>query len=223
MARPTLVIATRNQGKIRELANLLADLGLTIKTLADYPDCPEVVEDGDTFAANATKKAMAVARYTGLPALADDSGLEVDALGGRPGVHSARYAAERTASARPSDQENYEKLLEELAGVPRPQRTARFVCCIVVAFPNGHTVLARGTCEGLIHDKPQGEGGFGYDPVFWVPDYQATMAEVGLAVKNRISHRARALRQLHDTLAALLRQNPSLFQPTDTRDVAQPG
>lgn len=223
MARPTLVIATRNQGKIREIADLLADLGVTIKTLADYPDCPEVVEDGDTFAANATKKAVAVARYTGLPALADDSGLEVDALGGRPGVHSARYSAERTAPARPSDQENYQKLLEELAGVPEPQRTARFVCCLVVAFPDGRTIMARGTCEGLIHHQPQGEGGFGYDPVFWLPEYQATMAEVGLAVKNRLSHRAQALRQLHDILVDLLSQDPSLFQPAETRDVAQPG
>ncbi len=213
MAAPTLVIATHNPGKIRELAILLADLGFTLQTLADYPQCPEVVEDGATFAANATKKALAVAQCTGLPALADDSGLEVDALGGRPGVHSARYAAERTAPARPGDEENYQKLLEELAGVPPAQRTARFVCCMVVAFPNGRTVLAQGTCEGLIHHRPQGRSGFGYDPVFWLPEYEATMAEVGLDIKNRISHRARALAQLKTILADLLRREPELFHP----------
>ena len=213
MAPPSLVIATHNLGKIRELATLLADLGLTLKTLADYPGCPEVVEDGDTFAANATKKALAVARYTGLPALADDSGLEVDALGGRPGVHSARYAAERTAPKRPTDADNSKKLLAELAGVPLAQRTARFVCAMVVAFPNGRTVLAQGTLEGLIQTAPRGQSGFGYDPVFWLPEYEATVAEVGLAVKNRISHRAKALTQLKTTLADLLRQEPELFQP----------
>ncbi|MGQ9919769.1 MAG: XTP/dITP diphosphatase [Desulfobacca sp.] len=214
MAAPVLVIATKNPGKIRELAELLSDLGVTLKTLADYPYCPEVVEDGATFAANATKKAVAVARYTGLPALADDSGLEVDALGGRPGVHAARYAADRTAPARPRDEDNYRKLLDELAGVPAAQRTARFVCCMVVAFPNGRTVQTQGTCEGLIHTKPEGHNGFGYDPVFWLPAYQATMAQLGLEIKNRISHRAKALAQLKTTLAALLRQEPDLFQPT---------
>jgi XTP/dITP diphosphohydrolase len=213
MAAPTLVIATKNAGKIRELAVLLADLGLTLKTLADYPACPEVAEDGDTFAANATKKALAVARYTGLPALADDSGLEVDALGGRPGVHSARYAADRTAPARPRDEDNYKKLLEEMAGVPAAQRTARFVCAMVIAFPQGRTVLAQGTCEGVIHTQPQGQGGFGYDPVFWLPDYHCTMAQVGLEVKNRLSHRARALARLKTILADLLQREPQLFHP----------
>jgi len=213
MAAPLLVIATQNPGKIRELAELLTGLGFTLKTLADYPHCPEVVEDGATFAANATKKAVAVAQCTGLPALADDSGLEVDALGGRPGVHSARYAADRTAPARPRDEDNYRKLLDELAGVPAAQRTARFVCCMVLAFPGGRTVQAQGTCEGLIHTRPEGHSGFGYDPVFWLPAYQATMAQLGLAVKNRLSHRAKALAQLKTILAELLRQEPDLFQP----------
>ncbi len=154
-----------------------------------------------------------MAACTGLPALADDSGLEVDALGGRPGVFSARYAGDRTASERPTDAENYRKLLEEMAGIPWEQRRARFVCCIVVAFPSGRTAVARGTCEGLINLTPQGAGGFGYDPVFWLPEYNCTMAEVGLEIKNRISHRAQALKQLKSTLADLLSREPSLFQP----------
>ncbi len=213
MDAPALVIATGNAGKIREFSALLADLGLSLKTLADFPDCPEVAEDGDTFAANAGKKAGVVVACTGLPALADDSGLEVDALGGRPGVFSARYAGDRSATARPTDADNYLKLLEEMSDIPWEQRRARFVCCIVVAFPGGRTAVARGVCEGLINLAPQGAGGFGYDPVFWLPQYNCTMAEVGLEIKNRISHRAQALKQLRSTLAGLLRREPSLFQP----------
>ncbi|MBM4286804.1 MAG: XTP/dITP diphosphatase [Deltaproteobacteria bacterium] len=213
MAAPALVIATANPGKIRELDALLAELGISLKTLADYPECPEVVEDGDTFKANAAKKALAVAAYTGLPALADDSGLEVDALSGRPGVLSARYASDRTAPARPTDEDNYRKLLEELAEIPWEQRRARFVCCIVLAFPKGRTIVTKGTCEGIINFTPRGTGGFGYDPVFWLPQYNCTMAEVGLEVKNQISHRAKALQQLKTTLAELLGREPSLFQP----------
>jgi XTP/dITP diphosphohydrolase len=216
MDAPALVIATGNAGKIREFSALLADLGFSLKTLADFPNCPEVAEDGDTFAANAAKKARAVAACTGLAALADDSGLEVDALGGRPGVFSARYAGDRTAPERPTDADNYRKLLEEMVNIPWEQRQARFVCCIVVAFPQGPTVVARGVCEGRINLTPRGAGGFGYDPVFWLPEYNCTMAEVGLTVKNRISHRAQALKQLKSTLADLLSQEPSLFQPTKT-------
>jgi XTP/dITP diphosphohydrolase len=207
------VIATGNPGKIREFSALLGDLGLALKTLADFPECPEVAEDGETFEANAAKKARAVVAYTGLAALADDSGLEVEALGGRPGVFSARYAGDRTAPARPTDADNYRKLLEEMAAVPWAERRARFVCCIVAAFPGGRSAVARGTCAGLINLTPQGTGGFGYDPVFWVPEYNCTMAEVGLEIKNRISHRAQALKQLHKTLAELLREEPSLFYP----------
>jgi XTP/dITP diphosphohydrolase len=214
MDAPALVIATGNPGKIREFSALLADLGLALQTLADYPECPEVAEDGDTFEANATKKARSVAAWTKRPALADDSGLEVDALEGRPGVFSARYASERTAPQRPTDADNYRKLLEDLAGVPLARRRARFVCCLVVAFPCGRTAVARGTCEGLINLTPQGDGGFGYDPVFWLPEYNCTMAQVSLEVKNRISHRAQALKQLHATLADLLSREPLLFQPS---------
>jgi XTP/dITP diphosphohydrolase len=216
MDAPALVIATGNPGKIREFSALLAELGFNLTTLADFPNCPEVAEDGDTFEANAAKKARAVAACTGYAALADDSGLEVDALMGRPGVHSARYADDRTAPNRPTDVDNYRKLLEEMATVPWAQRRARFVCCLVVAFPGGRTVVARGTCEGLINLTPQGAGGFGYDPVFWLPEYNCTMAQVGLEIKNRISHRALALKQLHATLADLISREPSLFQPAQT-------
>jgi len=213
MDAPTLVIATGNQGKIREIGALLSELGFTLKTLADFPNCPEVAEDRETFEANAAKKARAVAACTGSAALADDSGLEVEALGGRPGVLSARYAFDRTAPARPTDPDNYRKLLAEMASVPWAERRARFVCCMVVAFPGGRTAVARGTCEGLINLRPQGKGGFGYDPVFWLPEYNQTMAEVGLEVKNRISHRAQALKQLKSTLAELVRREPMLFHP----------
>jgi XTP/dITP diphosphohydrolase len=212
MAGPALVIATGNLGKIREFSAMLGDLGLTLRTLAEFPECPEVAEDGATFEANAAKKARAVAACTGLAALADDSGLEVEALGGRPGVFSARYARDRTAPEKPTDRDNYRKLLDEMRDIPWPERRARFVCSIVVAFPGGRTAAARGTCEGLINLRPQGTGGFGYDPVFWVPEYDSTMAEVGPEIKNRISHRAAALKQIKATLAELLREEPALFQ-----------
>ena len=213
MAPLTLVMASQNPGKVREMAALLESLGVRLLSLADFPELPDIPEEGATFAENALFKAKMVARLTGLAALADDSGLEVEALGGRPGVFSARYASDRTAPARPTDADNYRKLLEEMAAVPWAERRARFVCCIVAAFPGGRSAVARGTCQGLINLTPQGAGGFGYDPVFWVPEYNCTMAEVGLEIKNRISHRAQTLKQLQKTLAELLREEPSLFYP----------
>jgi len=200
----TLVIATRNAGKIKEIKALLADLGVRVLSLADFPEMPEVVEDGVTFLDNARKKAREVAAVTGLPALADDSGLEVAALGGGPGVYSARYAADRTAPHSPSDRDNYLKLLEELAGVPVDQRQARFVCELVLAWPEGLELRARGTWEGAIAPEPRGAEGFGYDPVFWLPEYGKTVAEAGITVKNRHSHRARALQDLKVQLRAWL-------------------
>ncbi|MFP3869108.1 MAG: XTP/dITP diphosphatase [Desulfobacteraceae bacterium] len=200
----TLVIATHNPGKIRELHLLLENLGVNLLSLQDFPDLPEIIEDGQTFAANAQKKAMLVARYSGHPALADDSGLEVAALGGRPGVHSARYAADRTYPNPPTDEDNYLKLLEELANVPWDQRQAQFVCAIVLAFPNSQMVSTQGICKGMIAFKPQGQQGFGYDPVFWLPQYGCTMAEIDLNLKNQISHRAQALQQMKSIIAARL-------------------
>jgi len=196
-------MATRNAGKVREMAELLRDLGVRLLSLADFPELPDIPEEGATFAANAAFKAREVARLTGLPALADDSGLEVEALGGRPGVHSARYAQDRTGERTPTDEDNWRKLLDELRQVPKERRQARFVCEISLAWPDGRLLTTRGECQGSIALEPQGTEGFGYDPVFWLPDYQATVAEVGLAVKNTISHRAMALKKLQALLASL--------------------
>ncbi len=220
MAAPVLVMATRNRGKIRELRQILADLDLTLLGLADFPNLPEIPEVGESFAANAAIKAQEVARLTGLPALADDSGLEVAALNGRPGVYSARYALDRTAPSAPSDADNWRKLLDELKDVPWEQRQARFVCEIALALPDGRLHRARGECAGYIAAFPQGTQGFGYDPVFWVPEYGATMAQLGPEVKNRISHRARALAALKKLLQVHQQELSGIGK---NRDVAQPG
>jgi XTP/dITP diphosphohydrolase len=203
VANPTLVMATRNLGKIRELAALLPESGVRLLSLADFPLLPEIPEEGATFAENAAAKAMAVARLTGYPALADDSGLMVDALGGAPGVFSARYAQDRTNPRPPTDADNWGKLLEELQNVPWGERGARFVCELALAWPDGRLLRARGECAGVIAFEPQGETGFGYDPVFWVPEYGATMAQLGPEIKNKISHRAQALAAFKDLVPAL--------------------
>lgn len=191
-----LLLATNNPDKIREMEAILAPLGVEIRTPRDYPGIAEPREDGATFAENAIAKARHWARATGIPALADDSGLVVDALGGAPGVHSARYA--RTAPERNA------RLLAALAGVPPERRTARFVCVAALAMPDGAAVAREGTCEGRIHDAPRGTGGFGYDPIFWLDEHGCTMAELPPAVKNRISHRGRALEALRPILAQWL-------------------
>jgi XTP/dITP diphosphohydrolase len=201
---PTLVMATRNPGKVRELQELLKNTGVNLLSLADFPEIPEIPEDGATFQENAATKAKAVARLTAFPALADDSGLVVDALNGAPGVFSARYAQDLTAPRSPGDADNWLKLLEEMRDVPWEKRAARFVCEIALALPDGRLLRAHGECEGIIALAPQGDHGFGYDPVFWVPEYGATMAELGPAVKNQISHRAGALAACRDLLAAVL-------------------
>ena len=193
MALPVLVMATRNPGKIRELQALLAGSGVTLLSLADFPGLPEIPEEGATFAENAAAKALAVAGLTHQAALADDSGLMVDALQGAPGVFSARYAQDRTAPRAPTDADNWGKLLDELQGVPWGERGAHFVCELALATPGGRVLRARGECAGVIALAPEGDTGFGYDPVFWVPEYGATMAQLGPEIKNTISHRARAL------------------------------
>lgn len=203
MAASVLVMASRNAGKLREMRQILADLDLELLGLDDFPNLPEIPEVGASFAANAATKAREVARLTQLPALADDSGLEVEALGGRPGIYSARYAQDRTAPKAPTDADNWRKLLDELANVPWEQRRARFVCAIALALPDGRLYKARGECAGYIATAPQGTQGFGYDPVFWVPEYGATMAQLGPMVKNRLSHRAQALAALREILATL--------------------
>lgn len=188
-----LVLATRNPHKSQELAALMQDLGIRIRTLAEFPDAPEVEEDGTTCVANAVKKAVAAARHTGLPAIADDTGLEVEALGGRPGVYAARYAGEGSTY-----EDNWRKLLRELDGVPRERRRARFLTVVAVARPLEDreapaVEVAEGVLEGLIAERPAGTHGFGYDPVFWVPELDKTLAELTATEKNRVSHRARAL------------------------------
>jgi XTP/dITP diphosphohydrolase len=197
----TLVMATRNTGKVREMAELLRDLNVRLLSLANFPEIADIPEEGTTFAENALTKAQTVAKFTGLPALADDSGLEVEALGGRPGVHSARYALDRTKGRHPKDADNWQKLLDELREVPKDQRQARFVCEIALSFPDGRLITSRGELAGLIALAPKGTWGFGYDPVFYVPEYQAMVAELDLATKNRISHRGEALQKLKGILA----------------------
>ncbi|MGE5588380.1 MAG: XTP/dITP diphosphatase [Clostridia bacterium] len=194
---PRLVLATKNPGKVEEMREILRASGLgavEVLSCADFPWLDDVEEDGVTFEENATKKALAVSRATGEVALADDSGLEVDALGGAPGVRSARFAGEALPAGVSRDKANCEKLLSLLEGVPAPRRTARFRCAVAVASPAGRLRTAEGRCEGSIVFEPRGSGGFGYDPVF-VPDgYDETFAELGSSVKNHISHRARALK-----------------------------
>jgi XTP/dITP diphosphohydrolase len=182
-----LLIATHNTGKKAEYAGLLQGLDLELITLAELEVGLVIAEDGATFAQNALLKARGYAAATGLLTLADDSGLEVDALGGAPGVHTARYGGEGL-----SDEERYWLLLQNLKGVPDERRGARFRCVIALAWPNGHTELAEGNCEGRIAHEPRGEGGFGYDPIFYLPEFGCAMAELPAEVKNRISHRARA-------------------------------
>ena len=190
-----LVLATRNRHKGEELAALLGDLGITIRTLDEFPDAPDVVEDGETCEANAIKKARAVAEFTGLPAVADDTGLEVDALGGRPGIYAARYAGEDATY-----EDNCRKLLRELAGVPRERRTARFLTVAAIALPSDGVRVAQGTLDGVIAEEASGTLGFGYDPVFFIPELGKTLAQLPADQKNTISHRAKAFTQAKDLL-----------------------
>ncbi len=201
-----ILVATTNPGKVRELRALLRD-EVEWKSLADFPGIGEVREDGATFAENARKKALGYAQATGLWTLADDSGLVVDALGGAPGVNSARFSGERAQGTdrKVVDRKNMEKLLSLLQGVPKEKRTARFVCCLCLASPERVLLETRGTLEGVIAEEPAGTGGFGYDPVFLVPQLGQTVAELGEDDKNAISHRGNAMRQLKPLLQKLLK------------------
>ncbi len=195
----TLLVATHNKGKLREYKELLRDLPVRLVYLDEVGIHEDVPETGSTFEENAVQKATAYARLSGLVTLADDSGLEVDALGGRPGIHSARYAGPNA-----SDEDRIRKLLAELEGVPPEQRTARFRCVIAVASPEGDVIIAQGTVEGVIADAPRGHHGFGYDPIFYLPDRGCTMAELPPEEKNRISHRARAAEAIKPRLMKFL-------------------
>jgi XTP/dITP diphosphohydrolase len=193
-----MVVATRNTGKLKEIRRLLESRGIRVRGLEEFPGVPDVVEDGQTFAENAIKKAEAVAQFTSLPCLADDSGLVVDALQGRPGVHSARFSG-----AEADDQSNNRKLLDEMATVPEIQRQAAFCCVMALCMPGQSPRLFQGRVNGVILERQKGDGGFGYDPLFWLPGYNCTMAELPLDTKNQVSHRGQALRQLVDFLTTL--------------------
>lgn len=185
--RSKLLIATHNPGKIREFSAIFADLPVEYLTLTDVGMTEEIPETGDSYAANALLKAIAACRAAGLLTLADDSGLEVDALGGRPGLYAARYAGPNATNA-----DRWAKLLAELGETPQAERTARFRCAIALAHPSGETQVVEGVCQGQIAFAPAGTGGFGYDPLFYMPEYGYTMAELDEAIKNQVSHRARA-------------------------------
>lgn len=193
-----ILLATRNPDKVKELTALLGDLEIRIRTLAEFPAAPEVEEDGVTCEANALKKAREMAAATGIPSVADDTGLEVDALDGRPGVFAARYAGERATY-----EDNCRKLLNELDGVSLERRAARFITVAALAMPGGHTQVATGTLVGVIAEECSGSQGFGYDPVFFVPELGRTLAELTAEEKNRISHRAKAFRSMADILRSL--------------------
>lgn len=200
---PIIIVATRNAGKVREFAHAFAPLGKEVKSMFDYPELPDVVEDGVTFADNAWKKAKTVGDALGLPVLADDSGLCVDLLDGDPGVYSARYAGEGA-----TDEKNNAKLLEALESLKSGEDTeqpflspARFVCALVLYDPaTGDKYESEGMVEGWITAEAAGGGGFGYDPLFYVPEYEMTMAELTLEQKQAISHRGHALRALVSSL-----------------------
>jgi len=197
-----ILIATMNAGKLREYERLLGEVpGLELDTMASLAETVDVLEDRDTFYGNALKKAVEIASVSGIACLADDSGLEVDALGGRPGVLSARYSGEGATDAR-----NNEKLLAELTGTPNEERGARFRCAIVLAAPEGTELASvEDACEGRIGREPRGTHGFGYDPLFIPDGFTETMAELGPKTKNEISHRARAAAKLVPLLQRLQR------------------
>ena len=195
---PKLLLATNNQAKVREYKSLLQNLPFELVTVADQGISIIINEEGESLEENARLKATVLAAESQLPALADDSGLEVDALGGEPGRLSARYAGE---SASDRDRVNY--LLSRLAGVPWEKRSARFRCAIAVATPEGRMEFCSGECRGFITFEPKGEYGFGYDPVFYLPELDKTMAELPLELKNLVSHRGKAARQVSQVLKRL--------------------
>jgi len=214
MKKPvTLVIATRNKGKTSEIRALLKNYPVIIKNLDDFGPIPDVKEDGDTFDDNAYKKASFASRVLGVPALADDSGLVVEALGGAPGVHSARYAGEDA-----TDEQRIEKLLKEMRG--EKNRKAAFECVISIAVPTGPALTYEARCEGEIAQEPAGNEGFGYDPVFYYPLLEKTFAQISREEKNLISHRGKALKEVvneFDKLVSWIRQNMPVQEKFDCR------
>ena len=193
-----IVIGTYNYNKKSEIRKILSGIPVRLLDLEDFENPPDVIEDGVTFEENATKKALELARFCQMCVMADDSGLEVDVLDKRPGVLSSRYCGEDTGY-----EEKCLRLLEELKGVPFEKRTARFRCAIALAEPDKLQFVVKASCEGIISNEPKGNNGFGYDPIFYVPEHELTMAELGSEVKNRISHRALALRLFKERLKEL--------------------
>jgi XTP/dITP diphosphohydrolase len=193
-----ILVATRNAGKIREISEILQSVSIELLSLNSFPELPEVLEDGETFEENALKKARLMALATGITALADDSGLCVDALNGRPGVLSARYAGEGA-----SDEEKCARILEEMKDVADVSRTARFICVLALVDPIGGEELFKGVCEGKIIREMKGARGFGYDPIFYYPGSGRTFAEMDSEAKNRVSHRGLALREFRNYLIKL--------------------
>ena len=194
-----IIFATGNPGKMKEIRMILADLPLPVVSMKEAGVEARIVEDGNSFEENAVIKARTVMELTGEPAMADDSGLEIDWLGGAPGIYSARYMGEDT-----SYEIKNRALLEKLEGVPEEKRTARFVCSIACAFPDGRIFTSRGTMEGVIAHDIKGANGFGYDPIFYLPDLKCTSAEISPEQKNELSHRGKALRRMKEQLAKIL-------------------
>jgi XTP/dITP diphosphohydrolase len=194
-----LIVATKNKGKIREIREALKGLDLRIYALSDFPDVPEMIEDGKSFTENALKKARFYSKVFGKFTLADDSGLEVDSLNGLPGIYSARYSGEGALS-----KENNRKLLKEMEEIPFSRRGARFKCIMALVSPDGEEAMTEGSCKGRIGMREKGRRGFGYDPLFILPKYGKTMAELSLKEKNKISHRGKALRKIRKIINSFL-------------------
>lgn len=194
-----VIVATKNAGKAKEFEHIFNQYNVVVKSLLDFEGIEEIVEDGQTFEENALIKARVIAKQFNQVVIADDSGLEVDALDGRPGVYSARYAGEGR-----NDQANIEKVLSELEGVPTQNRSARFVCALALVTPEGQEAVVRGTCEGQILSECVGSEGFGYDPIFYLPQLGKTMAQIPKSQKNVLSHRAEAFKKLQDILMKLV-------------------
>lgn len=186
-----LLVATKNPGKLREIRELLKEIPVKVTSLADYPNCPEIVEDGRTFKANAIKKAIVVGKYSGKLTLGEDSGLQVVALNNAPGIYSARFSGENS-----TDERNNDKLLASLKNIPLSRRQARYRCFVALCDGDKLVGVVDGSCGGLIENKRRGTNGFGYDPLFLIPRYQKTFGELDPAIKSKISHRARALQKL---------------------------
>lgn len=199
-----LVVATKNKGKLREIKELLRDFDLKITSLADYPDAPQIEEDGKTFGENALKKAATIAIYTKKLTLGEDSGLEVKALANKPGIHSARFAGEKA-----TDRKNNLKLLRVLKKVPSARRQARYRCFAALVDGKRIVDVVSGQCSGIITKHAKGKNGFGYDPYFLIKRYNKTFGELNPDIKSRISHRARALKKIKQTLRKYLNHTPS--------------